>query len=72
MASPSSQTQVIAVVDTIPPVITATDACGNTSGAVTIGRIHVPHDESDAERCVDADREGCKDPEPPPCGKGGM
>jgi hypothetical protein len=51
-------------------VITATDACGNTSGPVTIGTIHVPHDESDAQGCIDADKEGCKDPEPPPCGKG--
>jgi hypothetical protein len=48
--------------------IRATDACGNSSLPEEIGHIHVPHDQSPAEKsCIKASREGCRPNQPIPC-----
>jgi len=47
--------------------ITASDECGNQGGAVPIGFIHVPHDQSPRERgCLDPTRVGYRPNQPLP------
>ena len=43
--------------------VVAVDACGNRSEPVQLGSIHVPHDQSPAEDCIDSTKEGVKDKE---------
>ena len=47
--------------------IVAEDACGNASGETVIGIVHVPHDRSPRDSCLDASKVGCKPREPLPC-----